>query len=75
MAKVCNDGQAVRNDQNRFSLPTGFAQLSDAFLLKRGISNGQHFIHDQNLGFEIGGDGECQSQIHPAGIMFDGTVE
>ena len=35
--------------------------LSHALLLKGDIPHCQHFIHDQDFGVEVGGDGEAEA--------------
>ena len=75
LAEVCDDGKAVRNDQDRFPLATGCPHFPHAFLLKGGVSNSQNFIHDQDFRLKMGRHGKSQPNIHSAGITFDGGVE
>ena len=47
---------------------------SQALLLESGISHRKHFIHDQDLRLQVGGDGECEPHVHPGGVAFHRCV-
>jgi hypothetical protein len=47
-----------------------FFHFTDAFLLELNVSHGQHFVHDQDLGLEVGGHREGEFYIHAAGVAF-----
>src|SRR4030095_769571 len=38
-------------------------------------TNSEDFINQQNLGFEVGGDRECQSKVHAARVVFYRRVD
>lgn len=42
--------------------------------MELGIADGEDFIYDEDFGFEVGGDGEGESDVHPGGVAFDGGV-
>ncbi len=58
----------VANKQNSPSFLGNVLHPSHTFSLKFGISNCKHFIHNQNLGFKVGGYSESQTDLHPTGI-------
>lgn len=49
--------------------------LADGFLLEFGVAYGKNFVHHENFGFQVGGDGEAQAYGHAAGVALDGGVE
>jgi hypothetical protein len=48
---------------------------SEALSLELRVADGKHLVHDQHLGLEVGGHGEGQPHLHPAGVPLDGRVE
>ena len=56
----------VRNKENRASLLTNILHFVEALSLEPRVSDCQHFIHQQYFRFQMGGDGESESQIHSA---------
>lgn len=51
------------------------AHFAEAFFLEGGIAHSQDFIHQQDLWFEVGGNGERQAHVHAAGVALDWGVE
>ena len=49
--------------------------FSEALLLECRIAHGEHFIHHQNLRFQVRGDRKGQSHIHPARIALHRRVD
>ena len=45
------------------------------FRQKPGVAGEDPFVHQQNLGREAGGDGECQARHHAGRVGADGNVE
>ncbi len=54
---------------------TDVFHLSQAFFLEFGVSDGEDFVHDEDFGFEVGGDGEGEADVHAGGVAFDGGIE
>jgi hypothetical protein len=48
--------QIVRNKNNRFRSCTRFRHLAEAFLLEGNVSDRKHFVYDQNLRVQVGGN-------------------
>src|SRR5262249_35458903 len=46
-----------------------------ALLLERRVAHRQDLVDEQDLGVEVGGDGEGQPNIHAAGVALGGGVE
>src|SRR6185369_11826036 len=44
-------------------------------LLKVRVADRQHFINYKDLRIQVRGHGKSKSQIHPAGVVFDGRIE
>src|SRR4051794_35556636 len=75
LAQVFDSGHIVADKQNRSTFLCHSLDLAQTLCLKRGITCGQHFIHDQNLGFEVSGNGEGKSHIHSARVAFDRHID
>src|ERR1700756_1136814 len=51
------------------------SHLAKAFSLKGSVTDGQNFVDEQNFGFEMRGDGEGQTHLHPAAVVFQRSIE
>ena len=51
------------------------ADLADALSLERRVAHGQHLVHQQDLGLEVGGDREGQPQVHPGRVVLDRRID
>ena len=70
------DSFHIMADEYYGSPPFGnILHLPKAFFLKLGIAYCQDFVDNQNLGFEMGGDGEGEADLHAAAVALDGGVE
>ena len=49
--------------------------LAHAALAEVDIAHGQGFVHQQDLGVHIDGDGEGQPHYHAAGVRLDGLAD
>ena len=52
-----------------------FAHFAEAFLLEGGVADGEDFVDEEDFGFEVGGDGEGQADVHAGGVALDGRVD
>ena len=59
--------QLVAHEENGSPILREIAHLSQAFLLKCGIAHCEHFVHKQDLRFQMSSDSKGQAQIHAAG--------
>src|SRR5664280_1644350 len=57
------------------SAPCGILQLSETLSLETGVADGEYLVDQENLGLEVGRDGESQAQIHAGGVVLYGGVE
>src|SRR5215471_12913796 len=67
--------EIVADEKNRMTSRSDFADLSQAFLLKRCIAHGQDLVNQKNLWFKMRGNRKRQAHMHPAGIMLDRSVQ
>ena len=65
----------MADKQHRATFACHIAHFAQALFLELGIAHRQNLIHDQNLGVEVGGNGESQAHVHPAGVALDGCVD
>ena len=49
--------------------------LAEALLLELSVADGENLVDDQDLWFQVGGDGEGQPNVHAAGVALDRRVE
>src|SRR6202044_804747 len=67
--------EVVANEQNGSPALSKASHLSQALLLKCRIAYCEHFVDDQNLGFEVRGNRKCKPDIHPRRVTLHGGVE
>ncbi len=54
------------HEENRSSPLFNLFHLVEALFLELLVPYGEHLINDQDIGVEMGGDGESQSDLHAA---------
>src|SRR5690348_2930700 len=63
-------------DENDGAAATGgFVHLTEAFFLKSEIADGKHFVHEQNLRFEMCSDGKSQPRLHARAVMLQRRIQ
>ncbi len=66
----------MADKQNRPAGTLGnLMHLANGFFLEFGITDGEDFIDDKDVGFEVRGDGEAEADGHAGGVALDGRVE
>src|ERR1700730_7479617 len=65
----------MANEKHCSTTTTHFLHFSEAFFLKLGIADSQHFIDNKNFRFKMGSYRKCEPNIHSARITFDRCVE
>ena len=65
----------VTDEEDGVPVAADLADFPKTLLLKRDIPYCQDFVNNENLGFEVRSDGECQSDVHAAGIALHGHVQ
>jgi hypothetical protein len=75
LAQSLDHSEVVRYEDDGSSLLRNLAHLSKRFALEGGVSYGQDLVDQKNLGLEMSGDGEGQSDRHAARVTLDGCVE
>src|SRR5437016_13910749 len=58
------------DEQDCSSAFDDLAHLVKTFLLKIGITDGQHLIDNQDLRIEMRCHGKCKAYVHAAGVSF-----
>src|SRR5580704_7856420 len=69
LAHAPHIAHSVTNQNSGVPFVDNFLHSIEALFLKYGISDRQHFVKNDNLRIQMSGDGKCQSNIHPAGII------
>ena len=65
----------VRDEDNGHS---SFEHLTNAGITpasKLGIPDGQHFVHQENISFEMCCDGKPEPHVHPRAVELQGRVD
>src|SRR5690242_19338053 len=63
-------------DENDGAAATGgFVHFTEAFFLKSEIADGKHFVHEQNLRFEMCSDGKSQPRLHARAVMLQRRIQ
>src|SRR6478736_757096 len=75
VAQPCDGRHVMAHKEDRASLLCDALHFSQAFLLKRDVSYRQYLINNEDVWFQMSCYRKCQSQIHPAGIMLDWSVD
>ena len=65
----------MAHKQHRATLARHIAHLAQALLLELGVAHRQHLVHQQDLRFQVGGDGERQPHVHAGRVALDGRVD
>ena len=61
--------------QHRPPLPRDILHFAEAFFLELNIADGEHFVDDENLGFQVSGDSEGESDVHAGAIAFHRGID
>src|SRR5271165_2958718 len=51
------------------------AHFAEAFFLEIYVADGQDFVDEEDFGFEVGGYGEGQADVHAGGVVLYGSVD
>jgi hypothetical protein len=71
-----NGVDVVADEKHRAAIGAGDrSHLAEALLLEFRVADREYLVDDQNLGLEMRGDGEGQSDVHAAAEALDGCVE
>ena len=63
-------------DENDGAAAAGhFTHFSQALFLERDVADRQNFIHQQNFGLEVRGDGKRQPHLHPGAVMLQRRID
>jgi hypothetical protein len=54
----------VAHEQHGAAATAHFVHFAQAFLLEFRVAHRQHFVDDEDVGFEVRGDGEREPHIH-----------
>jgi hypothetical protein len=65
----------VGHKQHRTTMSAGVIHLVETLSLKTRISNRQHLVDDQYVGFKVRGNGKGQPNVHTAAVPLDRRVQ
>ena len=75
VAQSFDVGGGVGDEEHGDAAGAQLMNFAHAALAKVDIAHGEGFIHQQNLGVDVNGDGEGEADGHAARIGLDGLVD
>ncbi len=73
-AEVHDCGGVVADEEDGSGL-TKCSEEAHAFLLEESVANGECLVDDEDVGIDVGDDGEGEPNVHAAGVSFDGLID
>src|SRR5205814_2213127 len=67
-------GHIVGYEQHRSSAAPQVFHNAQTLFLKSGVSYGEHFVYDQNIGIQMRRYRKAKSQAHSRGVPLDGRI-
>jgi hypothetical protein len=74
IAKASDGADVVTNEYDGSPLFRYLIHFAHTFSLEARVADCEHFVHQQKLGFQVGGHSKGQPQVHAARIMLDRSV-
>ena len=74
-AELSNRLSVVRNEEHGPSLLRHIFHLAEAFLLERGVTDGENFVDEKYLGLEMRRHREREPHVHAARVPLDRGVD
>ena len=65
----------VTHEDHRAPAARDLAHLAEALPLELGVTDSQHLVHHEDLGFQVRGDRECEPYIHPTRVALHRRIE
>src|SRR4051812_24082923 len=65
----------MRHEYDRCATTTEFFEPLVTLLLERSVANGENFINDQNVRFNMRRDGESEARVHSRGIPLHRRID
>ena len=75
ITQILHRRHLVTHKQHRAPPLSHLAHLAQALLLELSVADREDLVDEEDLGFEVGGDGEGQADAHAAGVALDGGVD
>src|SRR5689334_19529208 len=75
LSEILKRSHVVAYEEHGAPLAGDLAHLAETLLLEFDVANGEHLIDDENVGFEVRGDGERQPNIHAARVPLNRRIE
>ena len=74
-AHGCHSRKVVTDEDYGAPAVRYILHLAEALALEGKIAYGKHFIHNEDLGLQVRGDGEREPHVHATRVALDGRVE
>src|SRR4029077_15322865 len=61
----------MRHKEDRASVLGHVSHFAETLSLESSVTHGEDLIHQQNLRFEVSGDGESEAHLHAGAVMLE----
>jgi hypothetical protein len=75
VAEAADLVELVRDEDDGAAGAGDVAHFAEALFLEVDVADGEDFVDEENFGFEMGGHGEGQADVHAAGVVLDRGVD
>src|SRR5687768_4263842 len=65
----------THEDHRTGFMRSNFAHLPHALPLELKVSNGENFVHEQDVGLKMSSDSECETDVHAGTVMLHRSVD
>src|SRR2546422_3871688 len=73
--QILHGDHVVADEEHGAARAHGVADLADALALEASVADGEDLVDQHDLGIEVGGHGEGQSNVHSARVVLDRSVD
>ena len=75
VAEPLDQTERMGHEQDRFAPPLEFAELIEALVGKAFVSNGEYFVHEQDVRIDVNRHGKAEAHVHSRRVRFDWCVD
>src|SRR5688500_5562144 len=74
-AEPLDGGHVVTYEKNGAPATRDVAELADALVLEPGVTDREHLVDEQHVGFEMRGNRKRKPHVHATRVVFDRRVD
>src|SRR6185369_8394168 len=65
----------MRDQQNGFSTTLELGELVEALVCEGFVTDGEHFVDEQDVGIDVDRHGESKTHVHAGGVGFHRRID